>query len=511
VRLIVLAAALAVVAVPGAAGETVSRPVLLSYGPAVISPNGNGVHDTLTLHVRASGPVDLRAYAWGGRLHGWREIRTGVSGTGTLSWTPSALGDGSYLVTLCYKDRGRRLAPVVAPREQRPGAAEETVSRPPWRYSGCLAKPRVVRVERLAAFIDSTRSYEPGSLPPLIASADHGQASVNLEQDCSGNTVPGLSLPRTLEAGLYHFVVSDPAGDTFRAPVVVRNSAFPVDRPPPRTALVVWPYLTWRAYNSYDADLNGIPDSWYHFWRQRRVSLRGPILPGGQEDDHKAALPFSEWLCSRHPRVQSVTDVELGRLPLSALRRYRAIVFPGHSEYYEPHTWKRLRDYRDQGGHLVFLQANPFYRQVKLVKDRNAMVMTDLDARDRGYSDFALAGVGYDGCCFPTSHAALYVAATGAAFARVRWLFRGTGVRPGQSFGYAGSESDRIDPQLTPRDHVVAARAIIPGNYGVVNAALVWSRAGRGQVFATGNYSFLRMNRALTWTLLDNVWRKLVS
>jgi hypothetical protein len=148
---------------------------------------------------------------------------------------------------------------------------------------------------------------------------------------------------------------------------------------------------------------------------------------------------------------------------------------------------------------------------VKLVKDRNAMVMTDLDARDRGYSDFALAGVGYDGCCFPTSHAALYVAATGAAFARVRWLFRGTGVRPGQSFGYAGSESDRIDPQLTPRDHVVAARAIIPGNYGVVNAALVWSRAGRGQVFATGNYSFLRMNRALTWTLLDNVWRKLVS
>ena len=58
---------------------------------------------------------------------------------------------------------------------------------------------------------------------------------------------------------------------------------------------------------------------------------------------------------------------------------------------------------------------------------------------------------------------------------------------------------------------MVAAEAIIPGNYGVVNAALVWSHAGRGQVFATGNYSFLRMKRALTWTLLDNVWRKLVS
>jgi N,N-dimethylformamidase beta subunit-like protein len=513
VRLLVLAAALAVVAVPGAAGQAISRPVLLSYGPAVISPNGNGVHDTLTLHVRADGPVDLRAYVWRGRLHGWREFRTGVSsaGSGTLSWTPSALGDGSYLVTLCYKDRGRRLAPVIPRRRQRPGFAEATVSRPPWRYSGCLAKPRVIRVERLAAYVDSTHSFEPGSRPPLVPSADRARATVKLEQDCSGLTFPGTRLPRRLPSGLYHYIVTDPAGDTFDAPVAVRNSSLPIDHPPPGTALLVWPYLTWRAYNGYDADLDGIPDSWYRFWRNRRVSLRGPILPGGREDDFKAQLPFSQWLCSRHPRVQSLTDVELGRLPLSVLRRYRAIVFPGHTEYYEPHTWKLLRSYRDQGGRLVFLQANPFYRQVKLVKDRNAMVMTDFDARDRGYSDFALAGVGYDGCCFPKSHAARYVAATGAAYARVRWLFRGTGIGPGRAFGYAGSESDRIDPQLTPRDHVVAAEAIIPGNYGAVNAALVWSRAGRGQVFASGNYSFLRMNRALTWTLLDNVWRKLVS
>jgi len=511
VRFLVLAAALAVVAVPGAAGQAVTRPVLLGYGPAVISPNGNGVHDTLTLHVQAGGPVDLHAYVWGGRLHGWREIRTGVSGTGTLRWTPSALGDGSYVVTVCYGDQGRRLAPVIPRAEQRPGAAEDTVSRPPWRYSGCLAEPKVIRVERLAAYVDSTRSFEPGSRPPLLVSADGGRATVALADDCLARRLVGRVLPRGYISGLYHYVVGDPTGDEFRAPVVLRNGAFPVDHPPAHTALVVWPYLTWRAYNSYDADLNGIPDSWYHFWRNRRVSLRGAIVPGGQEDDYKAALPFSRWLCERRPRVQSVTDVELGRLPLSVLRRYRAIVFPGHTEYYEPHTWKLLLDYRDGGGHLAFLQANPFYRQVKLVKDRNAMVMTDFDARDGGYSDFALAGVGYDGCCFPKSRAAPYVSAMGAAYARVRWLFRGTGIGPGQAFGYAGSESDRIDPELSPPGRVVAAEAVIPGNYGVVNAALVWSRAGRGETFATGNYSFLRMQRALTWTLLDNVWRKLVS
>ena len=514
-----MAAAAAVLAVPGAAAQGTAQPVLLGFGPAVISPNGNGVNDTLRLRVRAApgSELGLRAYVWGGRLSGWRRIRTGVTVTGTtaLTWDASTsagrtVGDGTYVVTVCYKDSGRPLPPVIPPAEQRPGAAEATVSRPPWRLSGCLAQPKVVRVERLAAYVDSTSSYEPGARPPLVVSADRGGASVGLEQDCSGRRFPGRTLPRGLASGLYHYVITDPAGDTFRAPVVVRNGAFPLDRPPPRTALLVWPYLTWRAYNAYDANLDGRPDSWYQFWRQRRVSLLGPLLPGGQEDDFHAALPFSRWLCSHPHRVQSVTDVELGRLPLAVLRGYRAVVFPGHSEYYEPKTWDLLHRYRDQGGRLVFLQANPFYRQVRLDREHDAMVMTDFDARE-GRSDFALAGVGYDGCCFPRSRAAPYVAATGADFARVRWLFRGTGVGPGQSFGYAGSESDRIDPQLTPRDHVVAAEAIIPGNHGVINAALVWSRAGRGEVFATGNYTFLRMRRSLTWTLLDNVWRKLVS
>jgi N,N-dimethylformamidase beta subunit-like protein len=523
VKLALVAAALAVVAaVPGAAAKSDPRLRLVAFGPSVMSPNGNGVSDVLRLRVRApAGSVlGLRAYRWGGRLTGWRRIRTGVTVRAaaretTMAWgattsTGRTLGDGSYLVTVCYKDPGLLLPPMIPRAQQRPGRAEATVSRPPWRLSGCLANARPVRIERLAAHVDSTASYAPGAHVPLIVSADGGQASIQLEQDCSGRRFAGGSVPRGLASGLYHFVVSDPAGDEFRAPVVVRDGAFPLERPPPRTALVVWPYLTWRAYNAYDANLDGRADSWYQFWRQRRVSLVGPLLRQGVEDDHRAALPFSRWLCSRRARVQSVTDLELSRLPLTSLRRYAALVFPGHSEYYEPATYDRLRRYHDGGGHLVFLQANPFYRQVRVDRARNAVVMTDYDARG-GRSDFALAGTGYDGCCFPRARAARYAAARGADFERVRWLFRGTGIRPGESFGYAGSESDRSDPELTPRDNVVAAEAIIAGNHGVVNAALVWSRAGRGEVLATGNYTFLRMPRSLTWTLLDNVWRHFVG
>ena len=500
------ATVLLVAVVPGAAARSDPALRIESLSPAVISPNGNGVNDTLRVRTNANALLGLRVYAWGGRLVGWTRIRTGVSSPGPdLSWNGSAstgrtLGDGSYLLTVCYKDSARALAPRGVAR---PGVAEASVRRAPWRRSGCAADPRVVRVERLAAYVDSTGSFRRGERVPLILSADRGAATQRLQADCDGSA----SLARP---GLYHEVVRDPVGDEFQAPVVIRARQ-PLDRPRPHTALVVWPYLTWRAYNAYDADLNGIPDSWYQFWPQRRVSLKGPILRGGVEDDHRAAAPFSRWLCSRNVRTQHVTDVELGRLSPEVLERYAAVVFPGHTEYYEPKTYDLLKRYRDGGGNLVFLQANPFYRQVRLDPERNAMVMTDYDARSGPRSDFALAGVGYDGCCFPRGRAVPYVAASGRDYERVRWLFRGTGIRPGQAFGYAGSESDRLDPELTPRDHVVAAQAIIRGKRGAIHAALVWSRAGRGEVLATGNYTFLRMGRGLTYKLLDNVWRRFVG
>ena len=58
---------------------------------------------------------------------------------------------------------------------------------------------------------------------------------------------------------------------------------------------------------------------------------------------------------------------------------------------------------------------------------------------------------------------------------------------------------------------MIAAQALIRGKRGVIHAAMTWSHAGRGQVFATGNYTFLRMGRGITYKLLDNVWAKLVG
>ena len=255
--------------------------------------------------------LGLRVYAWGGRLSGWRRIRTGVSSTSPdLTWngttaTGAEVGDGTYQVTVCYKDQGRPLAPrgVV-----RPGLAEASVRRPPWRTSGC-APAHVVRVERLAAFVDSTGSFHQGDRVPLVVSADEGQVArpraglhgQPVAPDVQRHRRQAARRPvrRRRRASTTPSPPIRPATAS-EAPVVVRSGR-PLDRPKPHTALVVWPYLTWRAYSAYDADLNGIPDSWYQFWRQRRVSLKGPLLRDGVEDDHKAALPFSRWLCSRSP------------------------------------------------------------------------------------------------------------------------------------------------------------------------------------------------------------------
>jgi hypothetical protein len=174
-------------AVPGAAAQ--QAPALrISLDRPVFSPNGNGVNDTLTVRANAAAGtlLGLRVYAWGGRLSGWKRIRTGVSSTSPdLTWngttaTGGAVGDGTYQVTVCYKDQGRPLAPrgVV-----RPGLAEASVRQPPWRTSGC-APAHPVRVERLAAFVDSTGSFRQGDRVPLVVSADRGQANAVLEEDC---------------------------------------------------------------------------------------------------------------------------------------------------------------------------------------------------------------------------------------------------------------------------------------------------------------------------------------
>ncbi|MDX6411987.1 MAG: hypothetical protein QOE91_1503, partial [Gaiellaceae bacterium] len=58
-------------------------------------------------------------------------------------------------------------------------------------------------------------------------------------------------------------------------PLVVHEPTLARDNPPPGTALVVYPYITWRAYDRADLDRDGDVDSWYAHPRRPVVALTG--------------------------------------------------------------------------------------------------------------------------------------------------------------------------------------------------------------------------------------------
>jgi hypothetical protein len=179
----------------------------------------------------------------------------------------------------------------------------------------------------------------------------------------------------------------------------------------------------------------------------------------GREPNPSGEGAFAAWMLEHGLKAQAVTDVELGRMPLSLLRRYATVVFEGHTEYYELGTYEKLLRYRNGGGRLYFFQGNSFYGQARV--GRSQIVRLSYRYRTRQRSDFRLAADGFRSCCWPRSIRPVYRVAPGAV-AKLPWLFAGTGLKAGDAFGIAAGEVDAIDPRLSPAGTVRVASARVP-------------------------------------------------
>jgi hypothetical protein len=211
-------------------------------------------------------------------------------------------------------------------------------------------------------------------------------------------------------------------------------------------------------------------------------------------------------------KAQSVTDVELGRMPLSLLRRYATIVFEGHTEYYELGTYEKLRRYRDQGGRLYFMQGNSFYGRAQI--RGSEIVRLSYRYRTAERSDFALAVTGFRECCWPRTIRPVYHLARGAVEA-LPWAFAGTGLKDGDQFGIAAGEVDTVDPQLSPPGTITVATATVPeftptsvkevdgwiGTHPIPyepawkrprRIAIAYAATGKGAVFSWANTGFMK-------------------
>jgi N,N-dimethylformamidase beta subunit-like, C-terminal len=307
-------------------------------------------------------------------------------------------------------------------------------------------------------------------------------------------TVPGG------QSGLYFLQLTAPGGKVGYAPFVLRPTHLGGSR-----VLVVLPTNTWEAYNFRDVDGNGVGDTWYADPHYNGVDLTRPFLNRGVPPHYRGYdRGFLQWLAHTGKRPDVLADDDLERLGGAQLARlYDLVVFSGHDEYATKHVWDAVRDYRNAGGNLAFLSANDFFYRIV----RNGQRMDRIGHwYDFGRCDASLIGAGYVGYNLDRFPNRPYVV-TGATAAP--WLFAGTGLRNGDSFGNYGIEINQLVP-CSPSGTVVLAR--IKDTFGPGKSAeMTYYTTRKGaKVFSASVINFGGSAQLpVVSLLLTNLWRHL--
>jgi hypothetical protein len=375
-----------------------------------------------------------------------------------------------------------------------------------------LGSPAPAAASPAAAF--AARSYAPGDTARLLVSGATGPLQVQMlrtgpepQRTLSDSSLGGVPVdgPVTLPAGggdvpirwwpsgLYFARIRAPDGIAF-APVVVRAT--------PETHVrvaVVEPTNTWEAYNFRDGA------TWYAGC-SCSVNLGRPYLDRGVPPHfHQYDEGFLRWMAHTGKQADYLSDDDLERFPSgdALARDYDLVVFPGHEEYVTTHVYDIVRRYRDLGGNLMFLSADNFFYRVDRAGD--AISRTGR-WRDLGEPEAQLVGVEYAGWNERVFGNAPYrVVDTAAA----PWLFRGTGLHDGSSFGKFGIEIDSKTPDSPPGTHVLCE---IPDAFGAGTVAQMtyYESPAGAKVFAAGVMNFGGWSE---WppvrVMLENLWARL--
>ena len=467
----------------------------------VLSPNGDGVHDTVTVRFRLTRAAHV-VLSVGLRGAGWQSV-AGRRGMNEIRWTPRrTTRDGSYTTTLTatFAD-GRRVrldGPVlrvrrIAARFRRDSYDRESVAT--------LEIATDARAFSVSIFLNgygkSTTGGHNDGFPGFLV---RPPVSTHYNRTDTG---PWTAVPVTIKtwpSGLYLARVTTDDGRVAYAPFVVRPD--PAQR---SRVAVVLPTNTWQAYNMYDANLDGRGDTWYAGWLQARVLLSRPYADAGLPPRFRSYdLAFQRWLARRHHRVDMLNDDDLAAVPSGDVlaRRYDAIFFPGHHEYVTSHEFDVIERYRDLGGNLAFLSANNFYWRV--VKRRGVMRRTAL-FRDLGRPEAALIGVQYRANDDATHRGGFTVRHARAA----PWLFAATALGDGDTFGSGfGIEIDMTTKDSPPGIRVIASIPDILGK-GLTAQMTYYETPTGARVFAAGAFTLGGAQGVIVWSILDNLWERL--
>ncbi|NUU25023.1 MAG: hypothetical protein HOV68_26495 [Streptomycetaceae bacterium] len=279
------------------------------------------------------------------------------------------------------------------------------------------------------------------------------------------------AIPHEWPGGLYVAVLTNADG--------FRNHATFVVTEPDRAGdlLVVLPVTTYQAYNEFPMD-GAVGRSLYYGQdratrksnaklKAKRVSFDRPYAGGGLPQLFELDHAFVRWAEERGYDMVYATSLDLHAGRIDPLR-YKALVFPGHDEYWSQEMREVLEVATAGGVGMAFLTANNVYWHVRIepsdagVPGRQVRCHKDADSssdraapgptvkwRDLRRPEQEVLGIQY--VSVVKGDHPLVVRESG------HWFWEGTGVRDGDTVpGLVWGEADRRFPALAkPRGESV--------------------------------------------------------
>jgi hypothetical protein len=473
---------------------------------ATVSPNGDGYRDFASIRFFLTGTARVTVTAQTARRAfqrvaqpKWSVNRVMDRGWQTIVWRPSPdLDPTTYVIGVAV------------------AAGRHSIRYGRLSHDSDFRRGPIVRVLGVDASFDRS-SYAPGDTAQLTIATDSVGLDLRIVDVAASDAQPAVNSvdgPDLIEPkhypwetnrnddatlavpigdwkpGVYFAVLRTDAGTVGYAPLIVR-----APKPTNRVAVII-PDQTWYAYDFYDANNDGFPDSWYYPGGSDLAALARPFdhsgvpwLFGGQ------TWPFLRWLRLQGAQVDFLAEADVRALGADLATDYDLIVVPTHLEYVTEAEYVALTQYRDAGGDLIFLASNDLYWKVDVggnLMHRNGRW------RDLGRPEAALVGAQYAGS--NTGDVGPYVIGDAAVSA---WAFAGTGLTTTDLFSYAGTEFD-VKTAASPPDTQVLATVTTTKHRG----EMTYYELGNAKVFAPGTYFSGRLLQPAESQLLRNVWNR---
>ncbi|MFG2328615.1 N,N-dimethylformamidase beta subunit family domain-containing protein [Streptomyces sp. NPDC048604] len=287
--------------------------------------------------------------------------------------------------------------------------------------------------------------------------------------ECAWPVSWSLRIPDGWLSGLYQAVFTADDGHRSSTPFVVRE--------PERASalLVVIPFATYQAYNMWPKDKRTgknlyrgyLPDGKLGGTEQRarKVSFDRPYSGSGVPSWFNMDSSFARWAEAAGYDVTYASSLDLhdGTIDPAA---YRAVVFPGHDEYWSQAMFDSAMKAVHGGRDLAFLGANNVYFHVRMERSRTGVQdrlmacyksshdpAPDAAGRTSRFREVVsngsrgeqqLLGIQFNGIVPTEKPFPLVVKNAG------HWLWEGTGVLDGERLpGLVGIEADAYDPRGT--------------------------------------------------------------